>query len=349
MNKTGKKAIIILIGVFCLAGALTFPIISEKVKAFFGKNTQETAAVEKNVPAYNYPLPSEIEAALDMAHAEAESYASEELDKWISELMAHVDEEFLNDYFNFMNVKYREVASLYHTVVHFFVEDADSAEEAARKELEEEISRKIVKPEISQERIRNITAQTIDVYLKTLDNELKELQAEYQIPNLEWKRYIEQICGITLDAETKDTPYGFKLMTVSGVTLSAMAVTPVVNNIVRKISVKIAEKNDAKAGAKIAEEAALKTGAKVAGKSAGSFAKAVPYVGMGITAVSLVWDIYDYSNSVREGKQFIKESLEEYFAEVKIELLGTTENSIMGSITAWENTLKENIKNTEIE
>lgn len=138
-------------------------------------------------------------------------------------------------------------------------------------------------------------------------------------------------------------------MTVSGVTLFAMAVTPVVNNIVRKISVKIAEKNAAKAGAKIAEEAALKTGAKVAGKSAGSFAKAVPYVCMGITAVSLVWDIYDYSNSAREGKQFIKESLEEYFVEVKIELLDTTENSIMGSITAWENTLKENIKNTEIE
>ena len=310
----------------------------------FGRIPPEKTSVPKKVEVpIDYNLEKDISAALDKAHSEAYQFASDEVDKWIKEILARADDDFLNDYFNFINVKKRELSSLYYSVAHFFVEDSPTPEAAALEDLEEEVCRRVIKPEVSQARIKNITDQTIEVYLNVLDSELAKLQEAHEIPTPEWNRYISHICGITLSAENKEYPIAFKTMVVSGVALTGIAVTPIVSNIARKVSIRIVEKNAVKAGIKIVEKTAIKTSTKAIGKGAGTFAKAIPYIGWGITAAICIWDIADYSKTAREGKQFIRTSLEEYLEEVKEELLGLSEDSIMGSIQAWENNLKRNI------
>ena len=67
---------------------------------------------------------------------------------WINEMMARADEDFLDDYFSFMQTKRRELASLYNTIAHRISKKALSAEEVAVKKLEDEIERKVIKPEM---------------------------------------------------------------------------------------------------------------------------------------------------------------------------------------------------------
>ena len=292
------------------------------------------------VPQMDYHLEEEISCTLDNAHEAAYQY---ELDEWIEEVLSRANDDFLDEYFNFINVKKRELTSLYHSLVHFIQDSAKTSEEAACEELESEISRKVIMPEISQERIKNITDNAIDVFLKTFDSELSKLQEIHDIPTPDWNRYISSVCGITLSADNKKYPIAFKAMMVSGTTLTGMAATPIIENIARKVSIKISEQKAAKLGIKIAEKTAVNTSAKTIGKGAGSFAKSIPYIGWGVTAAICIWDIADYSKTAREGKIFVRTALEEYLNEIKIELLGPTEDSIMGSITEWENNLKRNI------
>lgn len=313
------------------------------IKSFVGKRIPRTFAEPKSVPVMNYNLEKEIIQAMGTAHAAAYQYTSNELDKWINDMMARADNEFLEDYFSLMQTKRRELLSLYNSTIHFFNKDADSAEEAAIRELENEISRKVIKPELSQARIENITNQALDVYMTTFDNELVKLQESYKIPTPDWNKYISGLCGLTLDTNQKSYPIAFKTVVVSGTAMTGMMVAPAIKNVATKISSRIAEKTAAKAGTKAAEKVAVKAGSKAAAKGAGTVAKTIPYIGWGITAVICIWDIVDYSKSASEGKKLLRTSLEEYFGEIKTELLGNNEISIMGSITLWENSLKAKI------
>lgn len=138
-------------------------------------------------------------------------------------------------------------------------------------------------------------------------------------------------------------PVTFKTLVVSGTDLTGFIAAPVIKNIATKVSAKIAEKTALKLGTKAIGTTAVKATSKAVGKGAGSVAKAIPYVGWGITAAICVWDIIDYANTTKEGKILLKQNLTEYFQEVKTELLSSTDQSIMGSITHWENTVKAKI------
>ena len=60
-------------------------------------------------------LDREVKGAMGIAREAAYEYASTELDTWINEMMARADEDFLDDYFSFMQTKRRELTSLYNT------------------------------------------------------------------------------------------------------------------------------------------------------------------------------------------------------------------------------------------
>lgn len=313
------------------------------IKSFIGKRIPRTFAEPKSVPVMNYNLEKEIIQAMDTAHAAAYQYTSHELDKWINDMMSRADNEFLDDYFGFMQTKRRELLSIYNSAIHFIRKDTESAEEVAIRELENEISRKVIKPELAQARIENITCQALDVYMTTFDNELVKLQESYKIPTPDWNKYISALCGLTLDTEQKSYPIAFKTAVVSGTAMTGIIAVPVIKSVATKVSSKIAEKAAVKAGTKAAEKVVVKTGTKVAVKGVGTAAKAIPYIGWGITAAICIWDIVDYANTSSEGKKLLKTSLEEYFAEIKTEMLGNNESSIMGAITLWENALKARI------
>lgn len=309
------------------------------IKSIGSSVAYERPSEKKAVAKMVYPLNSEITGAMDKANNAAHAYVAGELDKWIDELMVRVDSDFLDNYFSFMQIKRREMLSVFNSVRHFFNRNAESAEDAAIRELEENLRKYVIKPELSQAKIDNITNQAIVLYMETFDNELARLQESYKIPTPDWNRYIADLCGLTIDVNQKAYPIKFKIAVASGAALSGIALAPVIKKVIAKVSSKIV----AKAGAKTAGKFAAKTGTKIAGKGAGTAAKAIPFIGLGVTAAICVWDIVDYAKTSSEGKRLLRQSLNDYFHEVKNEMLAGNENSIMGSLTAWENSFKEKI------
>ena len=181
--------------------------------------------------------------------------------------------------------------------------------------------------------------------METFGSELARLQIEYKIPVPEWNKYISDICGLTLDVNQKAYPVKLKMAVVSGTALSLVSVAPVVKKIASTASKKMAARAGAKAGAKIVGKVAAKAGVQAAGRGAAAAASAaIPYVGLGITAAICLWDIIDFANTSAEGKRMLRASLVEYFAEIKTEMLGSGDASIMGSLDVWENNVKEKIK-----
>lgn len=295
----------------------------------------EKSIEHNSVPIKNYELNQEILEAMNISHKAAYNYASKELDKWIAEMLSRADADFMDDYFGFMQTKRREAISLYKSVVHYIDKSKETAEEAAIRELEDELSRKVIKPEISQARINNITKGAIDVYMCALDNELLKIQKSFNCPTPDWNEYISSICNLTLDIEQKKYPIAFKSVIMSSAGLTGYAIYPIVKKTATKVSTKLASKT--------ATKAVATTGSAVTAKTTSKALKAIPYVGWGITAAIGIWDIMDYAKTSSEGQILLKNSLTEYFNEVKIELLSNSENGIMGCITQWENKIKENL------
>lgn len=298
----------------------------------------------------HYDLEAGVIQAMQTAHDAAYEYASNELDKWVDELNYRVDNEFLDDYFSFMETKRRELTTTLNWILYSMSISPMSAEEKAVLELEEQISKKIIKPELSQLKIENITREALNIYAETFDNELIKYQERYNIPRPMWNKYIQGVCGLTMGAESKKIPIATKTMIVSGIALTGVVSVPV-TALIKSVSTKIAARNAASAAAKAgttvvvksAGKVAAKAGAKTAAKGAASMTQAVPLIGLGITAAICIWDIVEHAKTSRESKRILKQNLSEYFSEVKTELLNSSEEGIMGSIIDWENKLRKNI------
>ena len=281
----------------------------------------------KVVPTFTYNLDKEILVAMDTAEKAARHYAEQEINIWIQELMRR-SEVFIDDYFKFTNVKGREAIAVYHYIANKIISGHPTAAEAYMRALEKEISAHVIMPEVAQQRVEAITNNTVAAYMKALENQFKEIQEKHNIPTPVWNKHISRLCGLTAEFETKSVPISAKMVLASLGVLTFKAVTPVITKVGQKVGKKMA----AKAGAK----AAGATGAK-------SLGKFVPGIGMGIAIVVIVWDLWDYRKTADKGKRELKAGFNEYFQGLKNELLGPTEDSIMGSIVMWENAIRANL------
>lgn len=289
-------------------------------------------------PAVVYPPKQEISNALDKSYVIAQEYASEELDKWIETIMARLDDGFLDDYFGFFRTKGRELASVWASVKHFFDENSETVEEVLARELEEEICRNVIMPEISQAEIERISRESLDLFLDSFDSELERLQQQYNVPVLDWNRYICDITGLTMDTRTRSVPIKMKAA-FTGLAFASISTVPLLKMIVPSVSKKIA----AKTGSKIAGKIVVKAAGKGVAKGAAGAARAIPYVGLGITVAIGIWDILDYAKTSAEGKRLLRENLQEYFFVMKEEMLSGGENGILNSLDIYRESLKASV------
>ena len=135
----------------------------------------------KVVPQFNYNVDQEILDAMATAEQSATQYTSDAIDGWIGEMMGRT-EGFLDDYFSFTNVKAREVAAAGHFIVNAIFKNQPTAAEAAMRNLEEDISKYVVKPAIAQQKVENITNGAVATFMNTFNSELLKVQAKHNIP-----------------------------------------------------------------------------------------------------------------------------------------------------------------------
>ncbi|WP_414581193.1 hypothetical protein [Scytonema sp. PCC 10023] len=329
-------AVVIIIVIIPLLGKALIADSSPGKPGDPAKNTSKEISIV--VPQIPKDIDQALVTALSNAHSQSESFASEQLDKWVDELMTRVDDSFLDWYFNYFNQKKMELSTpfrwLYTAVAHWTNKNSPPPGQAVAEKLTEdfqtEFAKRVLRPKVAQLELEKITSDSINVYVSELDKNLSNIQSSYKIPQGDWERYLGDIAVTINDTEGNISNLSLKVLTGGSAYILAKAMIPAVTKVGSKIAVSFA----GKAGAKMA----AKTGGVVAGKIGAQLLD--PIVGIGI----IIWDVWDYNHTVAVEKPIVRDAIHDYLKQVKDSLLENPENGILVAINQVENGILKSMK-----
>lgn len=225
--------------------------------------------------------------ALKIAHQDAEQFASQELDRWISQLIQRIDYDFLDWYFSYWNQTVIELQSLYHETIHLFYKTAPSATEKLTEKINMELSKRVFRPQIAQMELEAITRNTLNRYLQTFRKECQTLPKQYKIPQGSWQRYLNDLALITTGVYGERNLFAtIKNLYTSSIG-SALVITSAIPLFAGKISVSIAEKLAKQIWTKVTLKSSGKAAAQFGGRMLGLLLALASWPGMsGITTTS---------------------------------------------------------------
>lgn len=273
--------------------------------------------------------------ALTASRDSAGVFISGKLDTWIASLMVRVDNDFLPWYFGYWNQQILGLKSLWNEGVYYFLDSHRDPAERITGEIQEEFAIRVLRPQIAQLEMERLSREAIDYYVAMLKSRLDEMPSKYNIPQPEWERYLEDISIMTVDTEgNREVPVSLKTIYVSGAG-GAILLAGKVKVLLSKIGGKVAAKSAGKAAAMMA----AKTGGKVAAKAGGKLLG--PIIGIGI----IVWDVADHYGTKADNMPILRQSIVDYFAEVKESLMNDSEAGILSTIKELEGEIVQSIRN----
>jgi hypothetical protein len=293
-----------------------------------GKDSRVTEPVKKTVVKKVdwSQVDKEIEKVMVEARLETEKLAADRLDQWIDKNMARVDSDFLKWYFSYWTQQELGIKALLAQVWHWVDSDSPSAAERVTREVQEEFTNRVIRPQIAQLEMERIIDEIVSYYTAVLKGKLEKIPGEYQIKPADWDRYISDISVMVKNVEAnRGTSIPLKALvglTAGGAILVVKALRPVITKIGAKISSKLAAKSAAKMAAK--------TGGKVAAKTGGKFLGAIIAVGI------IIWDVWDHHATVKKAKPVLRQNIYDYLKEVKRSILHDPEYGIMTVIYQME-------------
>ena len=264
-----------------------------------------------------------VDKAVAMAMIETrkstEAFASRKLDKWIAELMNRVDPDFLDWYFSYWTQQLLGLEGLWQYGANYFFENQPTAAAKLTEEIQEEFSKRVLRPQIAELELERIVRETADYYVAQLQKNLGTVPKKYKIPHADWDRYIEGIALTTYGTDgNRQVPVTLKAVVASGAG-GAVLLAAKMKMLIGKVSGKVMAKSAGKAASKMA----AKTGGKVAAKAGGKFLGTI--VGVGV----LVWDVWDHNKTVKENRPILRQAMADYFGELKDILLNDHAAGIM--------------------
>ncbi len=288
-----------------------------------------------------YEIDNAIASAIKDARKVSAQKASEDLERWISELMIRVDDDFLPWYFDYFHQKGRELNTVWtglsSAALHRIDTNRLTAKQAIAAKLTQdfqlEFANRVLRPQIAQLELERIAQNTVNLYADLIVQNLGNVKASYQIPQGDWERYINDI-AITVFG-TEGNPTGkIQRDIVIGTTgfILAKAMLPTIGKISSKVVVSLASKTGAKMAAK--------TGTLVAGKLGVQLIDPIAAVGI------IAWDVWDHHHTVNVEQPVLRKALYDYLEQVKFSLLDNHQNSIMSSIYQVEDKILESIENS---
>lgn len=270
----------------------------------------------------------DVKSAIDTARNTAETFAAKELDKWESEVVARVDNSFLDWYFDYFNQKKMEF-----TVPFSFVKsavlnrfDMNAASQAVSEKLTEDFQRefanRVLLPRNAQMRFQLITQDTANLYIAEVSKNVNVVQNKYSIPQAQWDKYLNDI-ATTISDKGNVSNLSLKVLVGGSGYLIAK---PLILGMATKVGSKVT--------AKVATKAAAKMAAKTGGTVASQLGVGLidPIVGVGI----IIWDLWDYDRTVKVERPILREHLVGYLKDVKKSLLTNPESGIMAAIYQLE-------------
>jgi hypothetical protein len=272
----------------------------------------------------------EVDQAIATAIADTrqstEMFASNQIDEWLAELMERVDNDFLEWYFSYWTQQVLGLKGLGQYGVHYFFENQPTVAEKLTEDIQEEFSKRVLRPQIAELKLERIVRDTADHYIVQLRSNLDSVPKKYKIPHAEWDRYLEGIALTTYGTDgNREVPVTLKALVASGAGGTVLLVSKM-KVLVSKISSKVLAKSAGKAASKMA----AKTGGKVAAKAGGKF------LGIIVGVSVLAWDVWDHNKTKNENRPILRQALADYFLELKDILLNDPEVGIMTTFNDLE-------------
>ncbi|MCC3420453.1 MAG: hypothetical protein JGK28_21715, partial [Microcoleus sp. PH2017_07_MST_O_A] len=255
-------------------------------------------------------------------------FASKELDKWETEVIARVDNSFLDWYFDYFNQKKMEFTVPFNFVKSAVLNrfDMTAASRAVSEKLTEDFQRefanRVLVPKNAQLKFQLITQDTANLYIAEVSKNVKVVQNNYNIPQVQWDKYLNDI-ATTISDKGNVSNLSLKVLVGGSGYLIAK---PLILGVATKVGSKVTAKVASKAAAKIA----TKTGGTVASQLGVGLID--PIVGVGI----IMWDLWDYNHTVTIERPILREHLVSYLKDVKKSLLTNPETGIMAAIYQLE-------------
>ncbi|MCC3437964.1 MAG: hypothetical protein EAZ39_16675 [Oscillatoriales cyanobacterium] len=290
-------------------------------------NTATTTVVVS--PPHDFSkINQDLKNAIQKANTTAETFASKELDKWETEVIARVDNSFLDWYFDYFNQKKMEFTVPFNFVKSAVLNrfDMTAASRAVSEKLTEDFQRefanRVLVPKNAQLKFQLITQDTANLYIAEVSKNVKVVQNNYNIPQVQWDKYLNDI-ATTISDKGNVSNLSLKVLVGGSGYLIAK---PLILGVATKVGSKVTAKVASKAAAKIA----TKTGGTVASQLGVGLID--PIVGVGI----IMWDLWDYNHTVTIERPILREHLVSYLKDVKKSLLTNPETGIMAAIYQLE-------------
>jgi len=268
----------------------------------------------------------EIVAAVEKSRAASEEFASRALDAWTATLMDRVDKEFLDWYFGYWHQQILGLKGLYYNTTHVVGIDSRTAADHITEAVQEQFARQVLRPEIAQKELENLTRDIVSHYVAGLQNDLRALASRYRIPQADWEAHLDAIAAMTAHTEGgRDVALSLKALTTSsaaGMVVVGKALTPTLQALGSKVSTRLA--------GRAATQMATATGEKIAAKAGGRLFG--PIVGIGI----IIWDIWDHQATAAANKPMLRRNIHDYVQQVRKQLLYDTESGVMSVVYELE-------------
>lgn len=340
-----SKLVWTIIGIIVLATIGKYLFFSAKQPS--GPDTQTKIEAPIREPILWHEVDEAIASSLRSSHEQTEVFAKDKLADWTAELQVLIDEDFLNWYFSYWQQQWLGLKAIGywvadHEVVEKVVGEQPNMAERITEEIQNEFSKRVLRPQIAQLQIERIADETVKKYVSSIQNSLPAIPKKYNIPKAEWERYLDDIAVLTSNTEgNRETALSLKTVAISGVaggTVATAKLTTMLKPMIAKIGSKMTTKAAAKGAGKAASKVASKTGAKVGAKVGGKFLGAI--VGVGV----IVWDVWDHNHTKNIERPILRQNLGDYLTELQYSLLHEPEGGLMTIIDMLESTMISSLK-----
>jgi hypothetical protein len=261
-----------------------------------------------------------------------DEFAANELDRWVTERMNQVDEQFLNWYFGFIHQKVTQDGVPFAWVA-FKVDFLDwlktkdekglSPDQIIQRRMLEKIEQKfheLVLNEAAVNDLRDRIKHVARNYASALSIQFELIRTRYHVPDQEWEQHTSQVSQLIYNTGTSES-------SLSSDSLSSLLATKVIT----AASVALSSKLAVKFALKMAPKLAIKGGALAVLETGAKFIDPLLVVGF------LIWDAADYQVMVNKSRPELRKNIADYLELVKANIYDAPDGSIIAAINQVEN------------
>lgn len=262
------------------------------------------------------------------AGEKAEAFAVQAVHEWAGELRRRAEEDFIPWYFSYWNQQAMALNRIGFTLMDTPIAEGlfgkqPGAEERMQAMIGKAFVSRVLQPATARLKIEAITRETVTVYLDTLNQELKVIQADYAVSGQDWDRYLGGLAGSVAAVEgSRQVPLILKGATI-GSGGAAVKIGQAVTGQIRRLLLRRGSRE------------MLEEGMLYAGRGAARGFGGIAF------AVMTGWDLYDHQRTVAQNLPVMRGLLNDCIDQLENLVLRDPQGGILQTLERVRRTVSE--------